>query len=72
MISYAEIYQGDVIWMIENITEPLQRQCGIEAFRDCVVETEFQIRSGLLRNHREVEVTLLTIGKVGSVVLVLS
>lgn len=50
--------------MIDNITRPLQQKPGIEALRRIVVHTEFLIDSGSLQNVREVEVTLLTSGRV--------
>lgn len=50
--------------MVYKITQPLQQQSGIEAFREIVVATEFQLRSGLLHNPHEVEVTLISSARV--------
>lgn len=50
--------------MIKTITRPLQQRRGIEALRRIVIDTEFQIDRGLLQNTREVEVALLTSGRV--------
>ncbi len=52
--------------MINQIIEPLQRHSGIEAFRETVVDTEFRLRSGMLRDPWEVEVTLLSSGRVSN------
>ena len=52
--------------MIKHITQPLQHKRGLEALRRIVTDTEYQMDLGKLRNPREVEVTLITSGKVGS------
>ena len=52
--------------MIEHITRPLQHERGMEALRRVVIDTELQIDLGRLQNPREVEVTLITSGRVGS------
>ncbi len=52
--------------MMDNITRPLQQEKGIEALRRIVVDTEYQIDRGVLQNTREVEVTLMTSGRVSS------
>lgn len=52
--------------MIKNITQPLQQERGIEALRRIVIDSEYQIDRGLLQNPREVEVTLITSGRVSS------
>lgn len=50
--------------MIKTITRPLLQRRGIEALRRIVIDTEFLIDRGLLQNTREVEVALLTSGRV--------
>lgn len=52
--------------MIEQITQPLQRERGLEALQRVVSDTELEIDHGKLQNPREVEVTLITSGRVGS------
>ena len=52
--------------MIEHITQPLQHKRGMEALRRVVIDTELQIDLGKLQSPREVEVTLITSGRVGS------
>jgi hypothetical protein len=53
--------------MIEMMIEPLKCEAGIEAFRENVVGAEFQLCAGLLRNPREVEVTLKSSSRVSAV-----
>ena len=50
--------------MIKTITRPLLQRRGIEALRRIVIDTELLIDRGLLQNTREVEVALLTSGRV--------
>ena len=50
--------------MIKTITRPLLQRRGMEALRRIVIDTEFLIDRGLLQNTREVEVALLTSGRV--------
>ena len=52
--------------MIHNITRPLLQVRGIEALQRIVVDAEYQISRGILQNTREVEVTLITSGRVSS------
>lgn len=52
--------------MIEKVTQPLQQEDGIEVFRNIVVEIESRLRNGLLRNPWEVEVALLSSGRVSA------
>lgn len=52
--------------MIKNITRPLLQERGIEALQRIVIDTEYQIHCGLLQNTREVEITLITSGRVSS------
>ena len=52
--------------MINNITRPLQQKPGIEALRRIVIDTELLIDRGFLQTTREVEITLLTSGRVSS------
>jgi membrane-associated PAP2 superfamily phosphatase len=50
--------------MIHKITKPLQAYIGIEALHGCIIDVESQLRNGLLRCTREVEVFLLSSGRV--------
>ena len=50
--------------LIKHITFPLQHERGIEALQRILIDTELQIDRGLLRNTREVEVTLKTSARV--------
>lgn len=52
--------------MIEKVTQPLQRQDGIEAFRAIVVDIESRLRKGLIQDPWEVEVALLSNGRVSA------
>ena len=52
--------------MIKTITRPLLQRRGMEALRRIVIDTELLIDRGLLQNTREVEVALLTSGRVSS------
>ena len=52
--------------MMDQIIQPLKYQSGIEAFRPSVEYAEFQLSSRLLHNPHEVEVTLLSSGKVSN------
>ncbi|MCJ1456187.1 hypothetical protein MMC28_006547 [Mycoblastus sanguinarius] len=60
---YARNEQGLIKDIVTNITMPLRMSRGIEALHDHVVDTEFQLRSGLLRSAREVEVALILGGR---------
>ena len=53
--------------MIGAITEPLKCEPGIEAFHENVVEVEFRLNAGLLRNPREVEAMLKSSGRVSDI-----
>ncbi len=66
MVSNAQNSAPNVEHMIESITRPLRQHRGIEAFRDQVIDIEMQLRNGLLRNSREVEVVLILSGKVST------
>ena len=50
--------------MIKTITRPLLQRRGMEALRRIVIDTELLVDRGFLQNTREVEVTLLTSGRV--------
>ncbi len=50
--------------MIGQITQPLLQQSGIEALRDGVFDSQAQLHTGLLRDPWEVEVMLISNGKV--------
>ena len=52
--------------MIKNIIQPLQLERGVEALLEIVTDTERELRRGSLQSTREVEVTLLTSGRVSS------
>ncbi len=52
--------------MVQRVTDPLWKERGIEAFRHNMVDAEFKLRSGLLCNPRELEVALLSSGRVSS------
>ena len=52
--------------MIDHITRPLQHERGMEALRRVVTDTELHIDLGKLQTPREVEVTLITSGRVRS------
>ena len=67
LACYAQSYAADIQDMIETIIEPLKCKAGIEAFHENVVAAEFQLRAGLLRYPREVEVTLKSSGRVSAV-----
>ncbi|KAL2041813.1 hypothetical protein N7G274_005597 [Stereocaulon virgatum] len=60
LACYAQSNTANIQDMIGTIIEPLKNEAGIEAFHEIVVEAEFQLRAGLLRYPREVEVTLKT------------
>lgn len=66
--------KANIAEMIEKVTQPLQRKDGLEAFRNIVVDIESRLRKGLLQNPWEVEVALLSNGRVsaGTSFLVLS
>ncbi|KAL2041815.1 hypothetical protein N7G274_005599 [Stereocaulon virgatum] len=50
--------------MIYKITRPLRAYMGMEAFHGCIIDAESQLRNGLLYFTREVEVFLLSSGRV--------
>lgn len=52
--------------MVRQVTDPLRKERGIEAFRHNMVDAEFKLRSGLLRNPRELEIALLSSSRVSS------
>ena len=52
--------------MVRRVTDPLWKERGIEAFRHNMVDAEFKLRRGLLRNPRELEIALLSSGRVSS------
>ena len=66
LISNAQGREPIVEHMINAIIYPLQQQRGIEALRDQVSDAEAQLHNGLLRNPREVEVVLISSGKVST------
>ena len=50
--------------MIKSITKPLQEKRGIEALRRNMLDAEFKLCSGLLYCPRELEITLISSGRV--------
>ena len=50
--------------MVKSITKPLQEKRGIEALRTNMVDAEFKLCSGLLYCPRELEITLISSGRV--------
>ena len=52
--------------MVRQVTDPLRKERGIEDFRHNMVDAEFKLRSGLLRNPRELEIALLSSSRVSS------
>ena len=50
--------------LISTILEPLLQWYGIDRFRRGVIDAQDKIRQGILRNVREVEVTLKAVAKV--------
>ena len=52
--------------MVQEVTDPLWKERGTEAFRHIMVDAEFKLRSGLLCNPRELEIALLSSGRVSS------
>ena len=50
--------------LIEKIIQPLAQTRGIEAFQASIVDASFRIRGGTLRSIREVEVMLVSSGRV--------
>ena len=52
--------------MLNTIIRPLQLCDGIEALHDNIEHTAMELTSGSLRNVREVEVSLISNGKVSS------
>lgn len=65
--SYAHIKKANIEEMIEKVTQPLLRRDGIEALQDIVVEIKSRLRKGLLQDPWEVEVALLSNGRVSAV-----
>lgn len=61
---YAQSKRANIERMLDQIIRPLQRRGGMNAFRDIITNIEFHLRSGLLRDPWEVEVALLSIGRV--------
>ena len=53
--------------MLRTVVHPLQKCEGIEALRDAVNHTAMELNSGALRSVREVEVSLMSKGKVSGI-----
>ena len=60
--AYGHVSHTDE--MIDRIIRPLQTYMGTEALRACILDTERQLYKGSLRCAREVEVFLLSSGRV--------
>ncbi|KAG8530505.1 uncharacterized protein KY384_005008 [Bacidia gigantensis] len=63
---YARQKESNVQDLVDHLIRPLQSAKGIEALFDIILDAEFQIHMGLLRDPREVEVALLYAGKLYS------
>ena len=61
---YTQQKTANITHLLEHVIWPLQAMDGFEALRDIVVDAEFQVKSGLLRTPREIEVALVYGGKV--------
>ena len=55
--------------LISTIVEPLLQWYGVDGFRKGVIDARDKIRQGILRNVREVEVTLKVLAKVSLCIL---
>lgn len=66
LACYAQSYAANIKEMIETMIEPLKCEPGIEAFHKNIVEVEFRLYAGLLRNPREVEAMLKSSGRVST------
>ena len=61
---YAQNHVTNIEEMLKTIIHPLQRCVGIEALNDAINTTAIELGSGLLRSVREVEISLISNGKV--------
>ena len=66
MASNAADHETNIARMMDQIIQPLKHQSGVEAFQPSVEYAEFQLSSWLLHNPHEVEVTLLSSGRVST------
>ena len=64
---YAHNHTANIEEMLRTIVHPLRECEGIEALHDAVNHTAMELNSGALRSVREVEVSLISNGKVGSI-----
>lgn len=62
---YTRQKNTNVAHLVETMLSPLQLVEGFEALQDIIVDAEFQVKSGLLRTPREIEVTLAYGSRVG-------
>ena len=65
--QYAQNHTANIEEMLRTVVHPLQKRDGIEALRDAVNHTAMELNSGSLRSVREVEVSLISNGKVNSI-----
>ena len=64
--EYAQNHVTNTEAMLKTIIHPLERWAGIEAFQDTIKFTTSELSNGSLLNPREVEVSLISNGKVSS------
>ncbi|KAK3170050.1 hypothetical protein OEA41_009435 [Lepraria neglecta] len=63
---YPQNCRTNIQRMLDVIIKPLQQWSGIETLHDCIKDTEAQMCNGMLRCAREVEVSLVSNGRVSS------
>ncbi len=63
---YAQNHVTNIEEMLKTVIHPLQSCDGIEGLRGSIDFTATELRTGSLRSVREVEVTLLSNGKVST------
>ena len=61
---YTQQKSANIAHLLDHVIWPLRATGGFEALRDIIVDAEFQVKSGLLRTPREIEVALVYGGKV--------
>ena len=64
---YAQNHVTNIEEMMKTIIYPLLHYHGIEALHDTIKHTASELSSGSLRSVREVEVSLISNGKVRSI-----
>lgn len=60
MKYHSQQYVANIEELVSRTTDKLHESGGIEALRDCIVDTESKLRSGSLRCAYEVEVSLIS------------